>query len=189
MSVPFDCSPLIALSPLIAPGGFYVAGSATNGNGDLDFLLARFESDGTLDGTFGSAGVVLADFNGEDDVIRSIAVQSDGKIVAAGEADDGTGTLNMALARYNADGSLDTSFDSDGTTTLAIGSDAVANAVAVQGDGRIVVGGSSTPSSTGRDTTAVRFNVNGSLGHASPDQHQSELPQAGGHAQTPPRPG
>jgi len=70
-----------------------------------------------------------------------VAIQADGKIVVAGSANNGTDN-DFALARYNSDGSLDTSFDTDGKVTAPIGtSNDVGNAVAIQADGKIVVAG------------------------------------------------
>ena len=63
--------------------------------------------------TFDSDGLVTTDFGGQEDGITGIALQSDGKIVAVGSSDGKV----FALARYNTDGSLDTSFDSDGLVT------------------------------------------------------------------------
>src|SRR5262249_19737343 len=68
------------------------------------FALARYNTDGSLDSNFGTGGTVLTDFGGGNGA-TSVALQSDGKIVAAG--DGYSGGNNFALARYNADGSLD----------------------------------------------------------------------------------
>ena len=78
---------------------------------------------------------------------RDVAMQADGKIVVAG-VDRSTAPGDFALARYNPDGSLDTTFDGDGrvSPTSAVGDDALG--VAVQADGKIVVAGSAAPSST-----------------------------------------
>ena len=72
----------------------------------VDFALARYNSDGTFDTSFGDNGVVITDF-GRDDEGYSVALQADGKIVVAG-----TSALDVALARFNTDGSIDTSFGS-----------------------------------------------------------------------------
>ena len=76
-------------------------------------------ADGDLDTTFGTGGKVTTAI-GSDDAASSVAIQSDGKIVAAGYSS--TVVNDFALVRYNTDGSLDTSFDSDGKVTTAIGS-------------------------------------------------------------------
>jgi uncharacterized delta-60 repeat protein len=117
-------------------GGFYNQGSM----GADDFALARFNPDGGLDMSFGDEGMAVTDF-GIFDEIRALAVQPDGKIMAAGRMN---ASLNedFAIARYNTDGSLDTSFDDDGKVTLDFFGDLDhAFAVAIQADNKIVVGG------------------------------------------------
>ena len=133
------------------PGGFansvviqsdekiVVAGSAIGG-GSSAFGVARFESDGSLDNSFDNDGTLTTDFSDVDDRGLSVALQQNGKIVVAGWAADG---IDFALARYNENGSLDSTFDGDGTLTMDFGSQLDrAFGVAVQNDGRIVVAGS-----------------------------------------------
>ncbi len=110
-------------------------------SGQSDFALARFNTDGTIDSSFGSGGIVITDFAGNEDVPNSIAVQGDGKIVAVGSSYDSSSNAYVALARYTADGSLDSSFGSGGKVSTNLGaSDAYGRAVAMQSDGRIVAG-------------------------------------------------
>ena len=133
-----------------------------------DFALARYNADGTLDDTFGEvvsgntrSGKVITSFSSGNDQAYAVAVQSDGKIVVAGYATISATGRDFALARYNADGTLDTSFSGDGKVTTAIasgsGSDE-ASAVAVQSDGKIVAAGSS-----GNDFGLARYNADGTL--------------------------
>ena len=133
-----------------------------------DFALARYNADGTLDSTFGEivsgstrSGKVITSFSSGNDQAYAVAVQSDGKIVVAGYATISATGRDFALARYNADGTLDTSFSGDGKVTTAIasgsGSDE-ASAVAVQSDGKIVAAGSS-----GNDFGLARYNADGTL--------------------------
>jgi uncharacterized delta-60 repeat protein len=99
---------------------------------------------GDLDPTFGSGGKVTTDFFGNLDVADAVAIQSDGKIVAAGVTitSSGSSTADFALARYNQDGSLDASFGSAGkVTTQFTGTIAQAFSVAIQTDGKIVAAG------------------------------------------------
>ena len=77
------------------------------------FAVVRYNSDGSLDTGFGTSGKVLTDLAGSSDCAYGVTIQSDGKIVAAGSAYN-AGSNDFALARYNADGSLDTAFDTDG---------------------------------------------------------------------------
>lgn len=135
-------------------GKIVVAGQAYNGS-NLDFALARYNTDGTLDTSFNGPpficvsgipcnGTLVTDFNGSDDAARAIAIQPNGKIVVAGTANNGIDD-DFALARYNADGSLDTGFGIDGTGKITTGffsgeNDRV-SAIALQTDGKIVVAG------------------------------------------------
>ncbi|MFE2972789.1 hypothetical protein ACFXKC_56590 [Streptomyces sp. NPDC059340] len=101
---------------------------------------------GDLDPTFGTGGKVLTDFGGND---FATAVQADGKIIAVGQS-DGAGDFDFALARYNTNGSLDTTFGTGGkvTTSFGTGSADLAQGVAVQTDGKIVAAGRSNASGT-----------------------------------------
>lgn len=125
-----------------------VGGSASLGGGKLAFGLARFRTDGSPDPSFGTAatpGRVTTSFgSGRKDEIFALALQQDGRIVAAGSTRVGTGPADFALARYRTNGTLDLTFGGTGkaTRSFAPGSDDVARAVAVQGNGRIVVAGS-----------------------------------------------
>jgi uncharacterized delta-60 repeat protein len=132
------------------------------GNADGDFLIERLNTDGSPDPGFGTAGIVTTDINGDTDSAEDVAIQPDGKIVAAGWTTK-QATVAGALARYNTDGSLDTSFDSDGIVNLlpaATGSE-ILNGVALQTDGKLVVAGSFDPG-TGNAVEVKRFNANGS---------------------------
>jgi len=154
----------LAYSVAIQPDGKIVAaGSAWADGSTEDFALARYNADGSLDTSFGSGGKVTTAFASSRDIAYSVAVQSDGKIVAAGQSINGL-TYDFALARYNADGSLDTSFDTDGKVTTAFGSgDDAASSVDIQSDGRIVATGSSYNGSD-FDFALARYNASdGSL--------------------------
>jgi uncharacterized delta-60 repeat protein len=132
-----------------------------------DFGLARYDPKGDLDRGFGVHGKVLTDFKGSGsvDVASAVAIQSDGKIVAAGYS-DASGSPDFALARYNANGTLDTTFNSSGkvlTDLSGSGSGDFASAVAIQSDGKIVAAGYSDASGTPYDFALVRYNPNGTL--------------------------
>src|SRR5439155_272563 len=107
---------------------------------DVDFAVARYNADGSLDASFGVGGEVTTDFNSSFNVALSVALQTDGRIVAAGISGTGGGDADFALARYNAGGSLDTTFGMGGKVLTDFGpsSGNVANSVAVQADGKIV---------------------------------------------------
>lgn len=117
-----------------------------------------------LDPGFDNDGVVITNHD-EFDEINDLVIQPDGKIVAVGESapfDVLQSHARMIVARYNADGSLDATFGNDGIVTTAVGDQAIANAVALQADGKIVVAGSG---GTSNQTSFVvaRYNSNGSL--------------------------
>ncbi|MCP9493907.1 MAG: hypothetical protein MSG64_05545 [Pyrinomonadaceae bacterium MAG19_C2-C3] len=110
-----------------------------------DFILARFNLDGTLDTTFGDAGKVVTDFDNGNDNARAVAVQSDGRIVVAGATfkSGAVGDTDFAVARYTGDGRLDTDFDLDGRATIDFGKFDTAQAIVLQTDGRIILAGAS----------------------------------------------
>lgn len=107
--------------------------------GDDNFGVHRFNGDGSLDASFGAGGIVSTDFSGLADAAKAVAIQPDGKIVVAGQTQGSLGT-DLAVVRYNSDGSLDASFGNGGKviTDVAGGVD-FASALALQPDGRIVV--------------------------------------------------
>lgn len=129
------------------------------------FSLVRYNVDGSLDPSFGSGGKVLTSFgSGTNAYNTSVAIQPDGKIVAAGTVDG-----KIALARYNTNGSLDTSFDSDGkVTTLIPGNNSNQQTgqigMVLLPDGKIMLGGRWRSNSGNSGGFAlVRYNANGSL--------------------------
>ena len=107
----------------------------------FDFGLARLNADGSLDFSFGSGGRIVLDFYGHEDRVLGVAIQSDGKIVAAGHCYTAQGPA-FALARFNPDGSADTSFGSGGKVdTDFFNSGSTGRAVVIQSDGRILLAG------------------------------------------------
>src|SRR5262249_46861010 len=154
-----DFSGLYAALVLQPDGKIVVAG----GNGD--FVLARYNDDGSLDTTFGSGGTLTTDFSGRDDEPYALAIQSDGKIVAAGRTTTTSGTVlsDFALARYNSDGSLDMTFATGGkvTTTFPSPFPGGAYALALQPDGKIVAAGGGFLVESG--IRLARYNSDGSL--------------------------
>ena len=142
-------------------GKIVVAGYSHNGF-DYDFAVARYESDGRLDTSFGGDGKVTTAIGALHDMGQSVAMQSDGKIVVAGYSYNG-GNNDFALVRYESDGRLDTSFGGDGKTTTPIGSDDdLGRSVAIQGDGKIVVAGNSR-NGNNDDFALARFKLDGAL--------------------------
>ena len=117
---------------------------------------------GTLDRTFGIGGIVTTDFRGSSEGASSVAVQADGKLVAAGASDVNGNGSDFALVRYNSNGGLDTSFGAGGFVTADFGSPwEAATALALQSDGKIVVAGFTVVSFA--DFALARYNTNGTL--------------------------
>lgn len=125
---------------LLQPNGKIVIAGTVSDGAKRDFALARYNADGTLDNTFGTGGTVRTALGAGYDEANGVAVQSDGKLVAAG-ASSGSGRTDFALARYNADGSLDAAFGTGGKVTTAIGTgDSIAQAVALRNGGIFLAG-------------------------------------------------
>jgi uncharacterized delta-60 repeat protein len=125
------------------PGGkLVVAGQSWNGS-RYELTLARYGPNGELDPSFGSGGKVTAAIGSGDSIAEALAAQPDGKLIVAGASSD-TGSLqHFALARFNANGTLDTAFGSGGKSMTAVGPDFDgAEALAVQRDGKLVAAGS-----------------------------------------------
>ena len=141
---------------IVAVGGEYESRSHSR------FALARYNSDGTLDASFGGDGKVTTDFSAGWDGAKGVAIQADGKIVVAGTA----GRTKFALARYSSDGTLDRTFGVNGKvrTDFTSGFDS-AYGVAIQADGRIVVVGQAGSYYQQRDTkfALARYNSDGTL--------------------------
>ena len=141
--------------------GKIVAAGSDNNSLTSNFALARYNTDGSLDASFGTSGKVITPSGSAYD----IAIQSDGKIVAVGYSSTGT-SLGFALVRYNTDGSLDSTFGAGGKviTTFSNGIGFVKNRVTIQSDGKIVVVGSSNgDNGTISGFTLVKYNADGSL--------------------------
>lgn len=138
-----------------------VGGFADDNTLSHDFSILRYNNDGTLDVNFGNNGKVLADFANSSDKCYSIALQNDGKIIAAGST--GSSQQDIALLRLNTDGSLDNTFSFDGKVTTDFWGDAdFCYSVAVQADGKIVVVGKSKKNFV--DVMIVaRYNTDGTL--------------------------
>jgi uncharacterized delta-60 repeat protein len=153
-----------AAAVAIQPDGRIVAAGASDAAGadTADVALVRYTADGSLDPSFGSGGKVLTDFGGASDRASAVAIEPDGKIVAAGASGDGVSD-DFALVRYNADGSLDLTFGRDGKVLTDLRGYDTASAVAIQPDGRIVAAGLSNGADPSYDFALVRYNADGSL--------------------------
>ena len=126
------------------------------GGSGFDFALARYNPNGSLDTSFSGDGKQTTDFGGSE-AASGVALQSDGKIVAVG----GERLRDFALARYNPNGSLDTTFSGDGKQTTDFGGSDGARGVALQADGKIVAVG--IAGGNGSSFALARYNPNGTL--------------------------
>jgi uncharacterized delta-60 repeat protein len=154
-------------------GKIVVAGTANDPTSfENEFALARYKTNGSLDSSFGTGGEVLTNFGPTTPAsLKSVAIQSDGKIVVAGSiTDQTTFTDDFALARYNTNGKLDTSFGTGGKVITSFGPSTSSDAasVAIQPDGEIVVAGTVQVFTGGiaDDFGLVRYNPNGTLDHS-----------------------
>ncbi len=143
-------------------GKIVAAGSWNNGT-NPDPALVRYNSDGTLDSTFGGDGIVATNSSTNEDRLTALGIQSDVKIVAAGYTINAVTGYDFLVTRYTTTGSLDSTFGSFGIVKTDIGiSDDRAFALAIQPDGKIVVAGS-TNTVTGYHLAVARYNKNGTL--------------------------
>jgi uncharacterized delta-60 repeat protein len=168
-------------------GGILLAGQSSMPVTDYDFSLARYlPANGAPDNGFDTDGKATTDFvsgNGNDGAV-AVTVQTDGKIVAAGYAAI-SGYQDIALVRYNLNGSRDTTFHGDGRVTISTSSMAgvpmeSANAVAVQSDGRIVVAGYSNNGSN-NDVVLLRYTATGDPDNSFNGTGKVILPVGSGH--------
>jgi len=167
VTIDFNNSSDNAEAIVIQPDGkILIAGSSSISA--FSFALARCNTDGSLDNSFGTGGLVTTIFSIEDDDnVHGITLQDDGKILVAGEANfNGPNhTGDFAIARYNQDGSLDNSFGTGGKIiTDFFGYSDRADGIAVEADGKIIVAGTSGDgNSNGFDFAMVRYNSDGSF--------------------------
>ena len=162
-AVPIFSSHIDAIA-LQADGKIVVLGDAQDGSGS-DFAVVRYNTNGSLDTSFGGTGIVITAIGtgSGSDSPQSLVVQADGKILAGGTAYNGT-DFDFAVARYNSNGTLDTSFGGgDGISTIPIGSgNDSAYGMAVLPDGKIILSGKSNNGSDD-DFAVARLNSDGSL--------------------------
>jgi uncharacterized delta-60 repeat protein len=147
------------------------------GNTGAGFALARYNTDGTLDTSFSADGKQTTAFGGQSDIATGVAIQADGRIVVGGYTfTGGTSSHDFALARYNPDGSLDASFSGDGKQVADLGGNDIAEGIALQSDGKIVLAGYQGNLYGSDNKFAIaRFEAGG----APPDSDGDGLPDAG----------
>lgn len=160
-----DIATALAMQPdgkLVAAG--YARATATQ----YDFALVRYDESGQRDPGFGNNGHVMTDFNGGSDTATALAVEIDralqtvNNIVVAGYSADTAGNFDFAVARYHADGGLDTGFAGGKVTTDFDGDFDSAAAVAIQPDRKIIVAGVASIAGQA-DFALARYDENGDL--------------------------
>ena len=155
-----------------ADGKIVVAGRSQD-NADVQYALARYNADGSLDGTFGSGGMVMTVISGNNDLLKSMAIQADQKIVITGESYNPTD--DFTVVRYKTDGSLDPTFGVGGiVTTDFLGSVDGARAIRIQPDQKILVAGFASDTSYFQFALA-RYNQDGSLDTTFGSDHSGKV--------------
>lgn len=141
-------------------GKILVAGYSSNSNNN-DFTVARYDTDGSLDSSLNTTGMLHIDFNATDDFASGIAYRAaDEKIIIGGYTFNGAG-FEFALAQYNSDGTPDNNFGMNGKVTTALGATDFGKALAIQDDGKILLAGHSLQ--TSNEFAIVRYNTDGTL--------------------------
>lgn len=152
---------------LVQPDGrILMAGGSHQGNG-VRFAISRLMPNGTLDNTFGTSGRATAQLGNPpnlDDIIYALALQPDGKILAAGRSFITGAGYRAVVLRFNANGTIDNTFGTNGIRfdDIAAGNEDCYYGVAVQADGKIVAGGLAK-SSSDFDVVVARYNANGTI--------------------------
>ena len=144
-------------------GGSAVIGppqSSTN----TDFAIVRYNANGSIDNSFANDGIVLSQLSLTDEYINEILLQPDGKIIAAGILASSSDLMEVdfAVARYNANGTPDLSFNGTGMRTISIGKSDICNAAGLDANGAILLAGQTLVGS-GAQLTMVRFLANGQM--------------------------
>lgn len=154
----------------VQSNGRILIGGYTTQGGITQFAIARLLADGSLDTSFGTTGIVTTAIGTFEAEMYALALQTDGKIVAVGYAWNALVTPNrdFAIVRYLANGELDTSFGTGGTgyliqATTTTASEDFATGVVIQGDGKIIVGGTRYPATGASSFALMRFTAAGVL--------------------------
>jgi uncharacterized delta-60 repeat protein len=173
--VMFPVAGIFAMSDMaLQPDGKIVAcGTVNTPAGKHDFFVMRLTPDGALDPTFGTGGMITGDIkNGTEDLANALVVQPNGQIVVGGQTFIAYG--EFAVARYNENGSLDSTFGDYGVYTIIFNNPASCQAMALQDDGKVVLVGNVSSSFNSKIDFAVAritpqgkvdfsFDVNGML--------------------------
>lgn len=144
-------------------GKILLAGYSNDSSIMCSFALVRYNSDGTLDNTFGLGGKATTRV-GISSVANSVVVQSDGKILLAGHAKDSSNTSHFAVVRYNSNGTLDNNFGTGGNVITPIsGTYSIGNSLSIDSNEKIVLAGYVYDTSSNADIVLVRYNGNANV--------------------------
>jgi len=179
VTTPFPVGSFANALAIQADGNIVAVGAAAGGSGTGEFAVARHETDGGLDATFGSGGMVTTPIaGGEGDEARSVAIQPNGKIVVGGT----DSYQRVAVVRYRANGTLDDSFGGDGIVRRDLsGGEDVVHDIAIQANGRIVAAGYA-----GREPrfTVLRYRSDGRLDRSFGDRGAVQIARRWGVARS-----
>jgi uncharacterized delta-60 repeat protein len=150
----------IARSIIVQPDGKILVGGNTEGPGRIDFMIVRYNSNGTFDSSFNKTGVKIIPMSKFSTYGYSLALQNDKKILIAGHSY--WADYDFAISRIFENGRLDSSFNDSGKVLLKLGtSDDIATSVKIQKNGKIIVSGYTA--SNNYNSAIVRLNTNGKL--------------------------
>ena len=151
---------------LQSDGKILVSGTTNSSISGKDFFCIRYNANGTLDTSFGTNGIATFDLQGgSDDVVYAMAIQSDGNILLAGYSDDGS-NKNAAIIRITSNGTLDTTFGTAGKvyTEFISGRADEIKVIKIHAlTGNLIVGGTSSATSTNSQGVIARYTSNGVL--------------------------
>jgi uncharacterized delta-60 repeat protein len=154
-----DFAHAMALQP---DGKVLLAGRCSNIGND-NFCALRYRSNGTLDTSWNGTGKVITSITGNDDTVNAMALQSDGKVVLAGECFNSVNNKNFCALRYLVDGTLDTSWNGTGKVITSISSnDDEATTVVIQPDGKVLLAGT-CHNGANEDFCSLRYHPDGTL--------------------------
>ena len=156
----------LAQNIAIQPDGKIVVVGQSGLDGVFHSALVRYNADGSLDTTFGVDGRVVAALDPSGDVLTSVAILPNGKIVVAGALNQNNSNIGFLIARFNSNGTIDTSFGSGGSATGTFGDSASqANALVVQPDGKVIIAGTTGVGTYSElnDFALLRYDATGHL--------------------------
>jgi len=138
-------------------GRLVVGGYGQSSLSSRDFAIARYDSDGSLDTTFGDEGLVMLDLDSDFRSMTDLVVDSEDRIIAVGVRIEGFSDFDIAVFRFEPDGDLDPSFGISGYEIIDLGGNDVAQGVGVQSNGDIVIAGETTEGADPTEAFVLRL--------------------------------